>query len=47
MIEIEYTDNPVSAHTRACRARGERSSIILRDRDVLPRSAKGYRYRSC
>ncbi|MBE7187259.1 endo alpha-1,4 polygalactosaminidase [Jatrophihabitans endophyticus] len=47
VIEIEYTDNPRSAYTRACRAHAGRFSIILRDRDVVPRGHKGYHFQHC
>ncbi|WP_208430740.1 MULTISPECIES: endo alpha-1,4 polygalactosaminidase [Aeromicrobium] len=47
LIEIEYTDNGRSAFARACAARSGRASILLRDRDVVPRGAKGYVFRSC
>ncbi|WP_375496874.1 endo alpha-1,4 polygalactosaminidase [uncultured Jatrophihabitans sp.] len=47
VIEIEYTDNPRSAWTTACRLRHGKISIILRDRDVVPRGARGYRYAHC
>jgi hypothetical protein len=47
VIEVEYTDNPRSAYTRACRARGGEISIILRDRDVTPRGSRHYRYEHC
>ena len=47
VIEIEYTDNPRSAYTRACHAHGGEISIILRDRDVRPRSSAQYRYEHC
>ncbi|WP_286930287.1 MULTISPECIES: endo alpha-1,4 polygalactosaminidase [Aeromicrobium] len=47
VIEIEYTDNGRRAFTRACRARGSRISVLLRDRDVVPRGAKGHVYRTC
>ena len=36
VIEIEYTDNPRSAFTRACALRGKTVSVVLRDRDVSP-----------
>lgn len=36
VIEIEYIDTPLSAYTAACAAGGNRISIILRDRDVVP-----------
>ena len=47
VIEIEYTDNPRHFYTRACTARGVRISVILRDRDVVPRGTSGYRYEAC
>lgn len=47
VIEIEYTDNPIAAYRRACRAHAGRWSIILRDRDVVPRGQPGYRYEHC
>lgn len=47
MIEIEYTDNGRSAYKRACRARGGEASILLRDRDVVRRGARGYSYKTC
>ena len=47
VIEIEYTDNPRSAYTQACAARGRSISIILRDRDVVARGQSGYQYEYC
>jgi hypothetical protein len=47
VIEIEYTDNGRRYYRQACAARGKRISILLRDRDVLPRGRKGYVYRAC
>lgn len=47
VVEIEYTDNPRSAYTQACAARGGDISVILRDRDVVPRGTGGYRYENC
>ena len=47
VAEIEYTDNPRSAYEQACRARGARISVILRDRDVVPRGRSGYAYEAC
>jgi hypothetical protein len=58
VYEIEYSDadrdaagKPVAAESffdTACRARGERISVIYRDRGVSPPSRKGvYVYRSC
>ena len=47
VYEIEYTDNPKHFYTDACRAHGNRISIILRDRNVVPRGKKAYRYQAC
>lgn len=47
VVEIEYTDNGRKAFTRACKARGSEISVLLRDRDVVPRGADGYVYRTC
>ncbi len=47
VIEIEYTDNGRAAFTRACRARGRSVSVILRDRDVVARGDRAYRYAHC
>ena len=47
VFEIEYTDNGRTAYARACTARHGRISIVLRDRDVVPRGSRGYYYRHC
>jgi hypothetical protein len=47
VIEVEYTDNGRRYYRRACAARGNQISILLRDRDVLPRGRNGYVYRAC
>ena len=47
VVEIEYTDNGRAAFTRACRARERTISVILRDRDVVPRGDPAYRYAHC
>jgi hypothetical protein len=47
VIEIEYTDNGLSAYDRACAARSGDISILLRDRDVVPYGAAGYVYKAC
>lgn len=47
VIEIEYTDNGRAAYAAACRARGRSISVLLRDRDVVPRGRRAYRSRSC
>jgi hypothetical protein len=44
VIEIEYDAARFSA---ACAARGARISVLLRDRDVVPRGTRGYVSRSC
>jgi hypothetical protein len=47
VFEIEYTDNGTAAYATACAKRGAEISVILRDRQVLPRGAKGYVYKAC
>lgn len=47
VIEIEYSDEGRRAFEAACRARGDRISILLRDRDVVPRGTPGYENRTC
>lgn len=47
VIEIEYTDNGRKAFRRACRKRGTRISVLLRDRDVVRPRNPAYRYRWC
>jgi hypothetical protein len=47
VFEIEYTDNGRAAYATACARRGAEISVILRDRNVVPRGAKGYVYKSC
>jgi hypothetical protein len=47
VIEIEYSDNGRKAFKRACKARGAKVSVLLRDRDVVPRGETGYLYRTC
>jgi hypothetical protein len=48
VIEIEYTDNGGRANfARACRARGARISIILRDRGVVPAGQPGFVEQRC
>jgi Glycoside-hydrolase family GH114 len=47
VIEIEYTDNARAYYLKACTVRGNRISIILRDRDVVPRGDPAYRYQAC
>lgn len=47
VIEIEYTDAGTGAFEAACRARGDRISVLSRDRDVTPRGGRGYVSRTC
>lgn len=47
VFEIEYTDEPGDPFQRACAARGDRISVILRDRLVVPKGRPGYRYSAC
>lgn len=47
VIEIEYSDGGSAAFDTACRERGERISVLLRDRDVTPRGDAGYVNRTC
>ena len=47
VIEIEYSDGGVRVFETACRARGDRLSILLRDRDVVPRGEPGHVNRTC
>lgn len=47
VIEIEYTDNGRRSFRQACRHRGKRISVLLRDRGVVPRRHSAYRYRAC
>jgi hypothetical protein len=47
-FEIEYPDNGgLQNYQDACDARGATTSIIYRDRQVVPRGAAGYVYESC
>ena len=47
VIEIEYTDTALSAFTESCFARGKNISVILRDRNVVPRGQSAYHYEYC
>lgn len=53
VIEIEYDDvtpdrpDPEATFAAACAARGDRVSVLYRDRDVVPRGAPGYRSEHC
>ncbi|RIX27827.1 hypothetical protein D1781_09845 [Amnibacterium setariae] len=47
VIEIEYTDTPRRAFSDGCRLRGSRVSVLLRDREVVPRGTAGYVSRWC
>jgi methylaspartate ammonia-lyase len=48
VYEIEYNDNGgTSNFTKACNARGATTSVIYRDRDVVPQGTSGYVYKYC
>lgn len=47
VYEIEYTDDGASAFTAACADHGDRVSVILRDRQVVPPGDPGHVYRTC
>lgn len=47
VIEIEYTDNGAQAFTRACALRGDRVSVLLRDREVVGPDNPEYVSRWC
>lgn len=47
VIEIEYTDNGRAAFEQACRERGSQISVLLRDREVVPRGRPGHVSRWC
>jgi hypothetical protein len=42
VIEIEYTDNSMSAFTAACRLLGRLVSVLLADRDLVPAGELGH-----
>jgi hypothetical protein len=48
VIEIEYPDNGgLAGFAAACRARGNRISIVYRDRNVTPAGQPGYIEQHC
>ncbi len=47
VVEVEYTDNGRRAYARACGERAGEHPVQLRDRDVLPRGARGHVSRHC
>lgn len=47
VYEIEYTDNGRDAFATACRDHGDRISVILRDREVVPAGDPDHVYRAC
>lgn len=47
MLEIEYTDYPTAVYKTACRLNGNKLSIILRDRNLLPKGMPNYIYSTC
>lgn len=42
MIEVEYSDMGRRWFRRACARRGSRISVLLRDRNIVPRGRRGY-----
>jgi hypothetical protein len=48
-VEIEYTDDDdaTANFNAACKARGSSVSVILRDRDVVPKGNSDYSYSEC
>jgi hypothetical protein len=48
-VEIEYTDDDdaTANFNAACKARGSSVSVILRDRDVVPKGKSDYSYSEC
>jgi hypothetical protein len=47
VIEVEYADEGWANYRKACRARGDRWSIVYRDRQLRPSGAKGYKRAAC
>lgn len=47
VIAIEYADMRPPAFDRACAKRGDRLSIVLRDRNLVKPSEPGYRFATC
>lgn len=47
VIEIEYTDTGRAHFDAACAARGDKIPVVLRDRDLSPARAPGYRFEAC
>lgn len=47
VIEVEYVEDGVEVFERACARRGGEVSVLLRDRDVVPRGEPGHVSRSC
>jgi hypothetical protein len=47
LVEIEYSDNQRRYFTAACAARGDAVSVVLRDRDVVPRERGAYVEKWC
>ncbi|KAJ6464541.1 glycoside hydrolase family 114 protein, partial [Mycena sanguinolenta] len=47
VLEIEYTDNGISAFQDACKARASAISVIYRDCNVAPSGSKAYHYQEC
>ena len=47
VLEIEYVDSGRPRFDRACAARGDRWSIVYRDRDLVPAGQRGHVRASC
>jgi hypothetical protein len=47
VIEVEYADEGRASFRRACAARGDSWSILLRDRDLVRRGHRGYVRAAC
>lgn len=47
VLDIEYTDTGRGPFAAACTAHRGEISIILRDRDLVPRGKYGYVYATC
>lgn len=41
VVEVEYAEDGRAAYDQACRLRGDRLQVLLRDRDLLPPSSPG------
>ncbi len=46
-FEIEYTEDGQANWDQACADRGDRISVVLRDRNIVPQGEDGYAYSEC